>query len=192
MWISFYFCGKSWCNVDNFVDRMWITSLFLNLLEIKQNELIRINTYNLRSIQVRPDINSPVLFQTSQFLFQKYFTLLDNVQFSKTLITRGILHFQKIRPSCQKGNVFHSHLPLKFQPPDHFPQSPHPPPQNTQKSFDNYFDAPSKSPLFPTTFSSLKIPQSHRITLKSHPKITKSQIKLTHSRTKSNNPIPTT
>lgn len=63
------------------------------------------------------------------------------------------------------------------------------PTQNTQFSFENYFDAPSKSPLFPTTFSSLKIPQSHRITLKSHPKIAKSQIKPTHSRTKSNNPI---
>jgi len=112
--------------------------------------------------------------------------------FQKPLQPPGILHFQKIRPSCQKGNVFHSHLPLNFQPPDHFPQSPHPPPQNTQKSFENYFDAPSKSPLFPTTFSSLKIPQSHRITLKSHPKITKPQIKSTHSRTKTNNPIPTT
>ena len=88
--------------------------------------------------------------------------------------------------------MFHSHLPLKFQPPDHFPQSPNPPPPNTQKSFENYFDAPSKSPLFPTTFSSLKIPQSHRITLKPHPKITKNQIKSTHSRTKSNNPTPTT
>lgn len=88
--------------------------------------------------------------------------------------------------------MFHSHLPLKFQPPDHFPQSPHPPPQNTQKSFENYFDAPSKSPLFSTISSSLKIPQSPRITLKSHPKITKPQIKSTHSRTKSNNPTPTT
>lgn len=27
MWITFYFCGKVWCNVDNFVDRMWITFL---------------------------------------------------------------------------------------------------------------------------------------------------------------------
>lgn len=66
------------------------------------------------------------------------------------------------------------------------------PTQNTQKSFENYFDAPSKSPLFPITFSSLKIPQSHRITLKSHSKITKSQVKSTHSRTKTNNPIPIT
>ena len=66
------------------------------------------------------------------------------------------------------------------------------PTQNTQKSLENYFDAPSKSPLFPTTFSSLKIPQFHRITLKSHSKITKTQIKSTHSRTKSNNPTPTT
>ena len=66
------------------------------------------------------------------------------------------------------------------------------PTQNTQFSFENYFDAPSKSPLFSTTFSSLKIPQSHRITLKSHSKFTKSQVKSTHSRTKSNNPIITT
>ena len=112
--------------------------------------------------------------------------------FQKPLQPPGILHFQKICPGCQKGNVFHSHLPLKFQPPDHFPQSPKIPTQNTQFSFENYFDAPSKSPLFPTTFSSLKIPQSHRITLKSHPKITKSQVKSTHSRTKTNNPTPTT
>ena len=64
--------------------------------------------------------------------------------------------------------------------------------QNTQKSFENCFDAPSKSPLFSTISSFLKIPQSHRITQKSHPKITKPQIKSTHSRTKTNNPIPTT
>lgn len=68
MWITFYFCGKIWCNVDNFVDRMWITSLFLNLLEIKQNEPIRINTYNLRSIQARGRISTALfLSQTSQF-----------------------------------------------------------------------------------------------------------------------------
>ena len=66
------------------------------------------------------------------------------------------------------------------------------PTQNTQKSFENYFDVPSKSPLFSTISSPLKIPQSHRITLKSHSKITKSQIKSTHSRTKSNNPTITT
>ena len=59
MWITFYFCGKAWCNVDNFVNRMWITSLFLNLFEIKQNELIRINTYNIRSIQVRAGYQQP-------------------------------------------------------------------------------------------------------------------------------------
>ena len=88
--------------------------------------------------------------------------------------------------------MFHSDVPPKFQPPDHFPQSPKNPTQNTQKSFENYFDAPSKSPLFPTTFSSLKIPRSHRITLKSHSKFTKSQVKSTPSRTKSNNPIITT
>lgn len=41
-------------------------------------------------------------------------------------------------------------------------------------------------------FQLLKIPQSHRITLKSHLKITKPQVKSTHSRTKTNNPIITT
>lgn len=57
MWITFYFCGKSWCNVDNFVDRMWITSLFLNLLEIKQNEL---NTH-VCIICPGQHIHSPIL-----------------------------------------------------------------------------------------------------------------------------------
>lgn len=80
MWITFYFCGKAWCNVDNFVDRMWITSLFLNLFEIKQNELIRIYTYNFRSIQVRGlDINSPIFYPDKPILSQNYFALLDNV-----------------------------------------------------------------------------------------------------------------
>ena len=68
MWITFYFCGKAWCNVDNFVDKMWITSLFLNLFEIKQNELIRINMYNLRSIQARGR-TSTALFYPRQVNF---------------------------------------------------------------------------------------------------------------------------
>ena len=87
------------------------------MLEIKQNEL---NTH-MCIIYPGLDINSPILSQTSQFFDQNYFTLLDNVQLQKALITGGILHFKKIRPGCQKGNVFHSHLPLNFQPPDHFP-----------------------------------------------------------------------
>lgn len=37
-----------------------------------------------------------------------------------------------------------------------------------------------------------KNPQFHRITLKSYPKITKPQVKSTHSRTKTSNPTPTT
>ena len=68
MWITFYFCGKVWYNVDNFVDKMWITSLFLNLFEIKQNELIRINMYNLRSIQAWGRI-STALFYSRQVNF---------------------------------------------------------------------------------------------------------------------------
>ena len=50
---------------------VFITKMF----EIKQNEL---NTHVCIIIR-GPDINSPVLFQTSQFFDQKYFTLLDNV-----------------------------------------------------------------------------------------------------------------
>ena len=55
---------------------VFITKMF----EIKQNELIRINMYNLRSIQARGRI-STALFYSRQvnFLSQKYFTLLDNV-----------------------------------------------------------------------------------------------------------------
>ena len=71
MWITFYLCGKAWCNVDNFVDRMWITSLFLNLLEIKQNELIRIYTYNLRSIQVRGRISTALFYSRQANFYPK-------------------------------------------------------------------------------------------------------------------------
>ena len=72
--------------MDNFVDKMWITSLFLNLFEIKQNELIRINTYDLRSLQVRgPDINSPVLSQTSQFLIKNILHFWTMCNFQKPL-----------------------------------------------------------------------------------------------------------
>ena len=193
MWITFYFCGKVWCNVDNFVDKMWITSLFLNLFEIKQNELIRINMYNLRSIQARGRI-STALFYSRQvnFLSQKYFTLLDNVQFSKTLITPGYFTFPEKAPWLPEGECVPLRHPTQISTSRPLPSITPSSTQNTQKSFENHFDVPSKSPLFPTTFSSLKIPQSHRITLKSHPKITKSQVKSTHSRTKSNNPPPTT
>ena len=130
---------------------VFITKMF----EIKQNELIRIYTYNLRSIQVRGR-TSTALFYPGQvnFLIKNILHFWTMCNFKKALITGGILHFKKIRPSCQKGNVFHSHLPLKFQPPDHFPQSPKIPTQNTQFSFENYFDAPSKSPLFSTISNS--------------------------------------
>ena len=50
---------------------VFITKMF----EIKQNEL---NTH-VCIIYPGPDINSPVLFQTSQFFDQKYFTLFHNV-----------------------------------------------------------------------------------------------------------------
>ena len=158
------------------------------MLEIKQNELY----IHVCIIYPGPDINSPILSPDKLILSQKYFTLLDNVQFSKTLTTPGYFTFPENPPWLPEGEC----VPLS--PTTQFSTSRPPPlitpsfPQNTQKSFENYFDAPSKSSLFPTTFGSLKIPQFHRITPKSHPKITKSQVKSTHSRTKTNNPIITT
>ena len=132
---------------------------------------------------------SPVSIAIS---YRIQFTLLDNVQFSKTLITPGYFTFPENPPWLPEGECVPLRRPTQISTSRPLPLITKIPPQNTKKSFENYFDAPSKSPLFPTTFSSLKIPQSHRITLKSHPKITKSQIKSTHSRTKTNNPIITT
>ena len=50
---------------------VFITKMF----EIKQNEL----NAHVCIIYPGPDINNPVLSQTSQFFDQKYFTLFDNV-----------------------------------------------------------------------------------------------------------------
>lgn len=75
MWITFYFCGKVWCNVDNFVDKMWITSLFLNLLEIKQNEL---NTH-MCIIYPGAGHQQPCFILDKLIFDQKYFALFDNV-----------------------------------------------------------------------------------------------------------------
>ena len=69
---------------------VFITKMF----EIKQNEL----NIHVCIIYPGPDINSPILSQTSQFLSQKYFALLDNVQFSKTLITPGHFTFPEKAP----------------------------------------------------------------------------------------------
>lgn len=87
--------------------------------------------------------------------------------------------------------MFHSHLPPNFQPPDHYPQSPQIPtkiPQNRSRITSTHL----RKVLYFQPFPTPKNPQFHRITLKSHPKIAKSQTKSTHSRTKSNNPIITT
>ena len=133
---------------------------------------------------------STALFYSKQANFiPKIFYTFGQCVIFKNPYNPGYFTFPKNPPWLPEGEC----VPLT--PTTQFSTSRSPPkfpPQNTQKSFESYFDTPSKSPLFPTTFSSLKIPQSHRITLKSHPKITKPQIKSTHSRTKSNNPIPTT
>ena len=190
MWITFYFCGKAWCNVDNFVDRMWITSLFLNLLEIKQTTNKIINPY-LTGMVIALWAWQHYLFISSRQLFYPKKLRCTFSQCANIKISYGMGVFYILKKSALAARrgmcstlTYHSifNLPIPIQIPT----------QNTQKSFENYFDAPSKSPLFPTTFSSLKIPQSHRITPKSHSKITKPQVKSTHSRTKTNNPIITT
>ena len=134
----------------------------------------------------------PYFYPRYLFLSQKYFTLLDNVQFSKTLTTPGYFTFPENPPWLPEGECVPLTPATQFSTSRPLPLITKISTQNTQKSFENHFDAPSKSPLFPTTFSSLKIPQFHRITPKSHSKITKPQVKSTHSRTKPNNPPPTT
>ena len=64
------------------------------MFEIKQNEL----NAHVCIIYPGPDINSPVFIPDNPILSQKYFTLLDNVQFSKTLITPGYFTFPENPP----------------------------------------------------------------------------------------------
>lgn len=118
MWITFYFCGKAWCNVDNFVDRMRITSLFLNLFEIKQNELIRINMYNLRSIQAWGRI-STALFYSRQvnFLIKNILHFWTMCNCKKTLITPRVFYISKksalvVRRGMCSTLTYHSNFNL--------------------------------------------------------------------------------
>lgn len=137
---------------------------------------------------------STALFYPRQanFLIKNILHFWTMCNFQKPLIIRGYFTFSKNPPWLPEGEC----VPLT--PTTQISTSRSPPlitkipPQNTKKSFENYFAAPSKSPLFSTISIFLKIPQFHRITLKSHSKITKPQVKSTHSRTKSNNPIPIT
>ena len=84
--------------------------------------------------------------------------------------------------------MFRSHLPPKFHHPDPHPNSHPKHPifirellrRTFEKSFIfNNFQLP-KNPTIPSNYPKI------------HPKIAKSQIKPTHSRTKSNNPVITT
>ena len=88
------------------------------MLEIKQNEL---NTHMCIIYLGRAGIYSPIFIPDTYFYPKNILHFWTMCNFQKPLQPPGILHFQKIRPGCQKGNVFHSHLPLNFQPPDHFP-----------------------------------------------------------------------
>lgn len=159
---------------------VFITKMF----EIKQNELC---THVCIIIRGR---TSTALFYSRQANFWSKIILhfWTMCKYQKPLWYGGILHFKKICQCCQKGNVFHSHLPLNFQPPDPHPNSHPKYPIFVRELLRRTFE---KS-FISNNFQLPKNPQSHRITLKSHPKIIKSQIKPTHSRTKSNNPVITT
>lgn len=62
------------------------------MFEIKQNEL---NTH-VCIIYPGPDIHSPIFYPRQvNFLSQKYFTLLDNVQISKALMIWGYFTYLK-------------------------------------------------------------------------------------------------
>ena len=91
MWITFYFCGKVWCNVDNFVDRMWITSLFLNLFEIKQNEL---NTHVCIIYLGRSDIHIPIFVRQDRFWSKIFYTFGQCVIF-KNPYNPGVFYISK-------------------------------------------------------------------------------------------------
>ena len=100
MWITFYFCGKVWCNVDNFVDRMWITSLFLNLFEIKQNEL---NTYVCIIYLGRAEIHIPIFVRQDRF-WSKIFCTFGQCVITKTPYNRGVFYiFRKTALAARRG-----------------------------------------------------------------------------------------
>lgn len=114
------------------------------------------------------------------------------MQFSKTLITPGHFTFPENPPWLPEGEC----VPLT--PTTQFSTS-RPPPLITPSSTPKYLKIVREllrrtfeKSFISNNFQLPKNPPIHRITLKSHPKITKPQIKSTHSRTKSNNPIPTT
>ena len=97
---------------------IFITKMF----EIKQNEL----NAHVCIIYPGPDINSPILSQTSQFLSQKitlhFFTMCN---FQKPFITRGYFTFPKNPPWLPEGEcvplppttqISPSRSPPKFPP----------------------------------------------------------------------------
>ena len=147
---------------------VFITKMF----EIKQNEL----NAHVCIIYPGPDINSPVFTPDSFFIPKNYVALFHNVQLQKALITGGILHFKKIRPGCQKGNVFRSHLPPKFHHPDPHPNSHPKHPifirellrRTFEKSFiSNNFQLP-KNPPIPSNHPKIS-PKNHKIPNKINP-----------------------
>lgn len=138
MWITFYFCGKVWCNVDNFVDRMWITFLKCWKTNKPTNKL---NTHIGILVLVRPlGRQSQYLFYPRQVNFYPknilHFWTMCN--FQKPFITRGYFTFPKNPPWLPEGECV--------------PLSP-----TTQ------FSTSRSPPKFP-----LKIPQNHSRTTSTH------------------------
>lgn len=100
---------------------VFITKMF----EIKQNELCT------HVCIIYPELTSTTLFLSVKpdFLIKNILHFWTMCKYQKPLWYGGILHFKKICQCCQKGNVFYSHPPLNFQPPDHFPKLPKIPPK---------------------------------------------------------------
>lgn len=135
---------------------------------------------------------SPVLSSKNQFFIPKIFYTFGQCVITETLYNPGVFYIsRKSALATRRGMcstlTYHSifNLPttsLNYQ--KSYPKYPIFVRELLRRTFEKSFIS--------NNFQLPKNPQSHRITLKSHPKITKPQIKSTHSRTKSNNPIPTT
>ena len=134
----------------------------------------------------------PYFIPDKSIFIPKIFCTFGQCVIFKNPYNPGYFTFPENPPWLPEGECVPLSPTTQFSTSRPLPSITQIPTQNTQKSFENYFDAPSKSPLLSTISNSLKIPQSPRIITKSHPKITKPQVKSTHSRTKTNNPIPTT
>lgn len=125
------------------------------MLEIKQNEL---NTHMCIIYLGRADIYSPIFYPRQVNFLIKNISHFWTMCNSRNPYNPGYFTYPKNPPWLPEGECVPLRRPTQFSTSRPLPSITQIPTQNTSKSFENHFDAPSKSPLFPTTFSSLKIP----------------------------------